>query len=298
MNALDVEDLVKDVPVGFLGRPKRLLHGLTFSVAEGTVVGFVGQNGAGKSTTIRHLIGSGRPTSGSVRLFGVDPTMPAARTSLGYLPDQPALPRTLTAREVIALHTVLHGAKAKPDDLLARLGLADAADVRVQAMSKGMQTRLGLAIALIGAPRLLVLDEPMSGLDPLGRRLVRDVVKEQAAQGTTIFFSSHVLSDIEALCSHVVIIDKGRLVFQGTADAFTDDVDFPARIVFAGRPPPELLAQHGRVVDHDELETDHDPLDVAVALRAAGVVVREVRLQRRPLEDRLIDLLKGKQETL
>lgn len=293
--AIDVMKLDKDVRVGFWGRKKTLLSGVTFQVPQGSTVGFIGANGAGKSTTLKHIIGASRPTAGHVRVFGEDPAVAATRRRLGYMPELPYLPPTLTAREICRLHATLCGVQA-PDariaSVLELVGLAGSAHERVGAFSKGMQTRLSLGLALLPDPDLLVLDEPMSGLDPVGRQLVRTVLQQEGARGKTILFSSHVLSDVEALCDRVVVIDKGRVVFSGpTASAVTEAIHRSTIRLRGGDTAP---ATEGVTAARREGDTwlvtveNKDALDAAVALRAAGYQVLAVEPDGKRLEDRLV----------
>ena len=293
MNAIDVTHLSKVVPVGFFGRPQPLLHDVSFAVAERATVAFVGPNGAGKSTTLRHLIGGSRPTSGTVRVFGKDPALPSVRRAFGYLPDVPALPPQLTAAEALHLHARLTGV-ATNDTLLEAVGLSAKTSKAIRTFSKGMQTRLGSALALVGNPPLLLLDEPMSGLDPIGRREMRELIRAQHAAGKTIFFSTHVLSDVDTLCDSVVVIDKGRVLWSGgVSDALGAS---RARIIAVpGTTDEGLLQQFApteRQGDQLTILVDvEDPFAVVAALRARGVIVNEVRRQTPRLEDHVLQLL-------
>jgi ABC-2 type transport system ATP-binding protein len=293
--AIDVLNLDKDVRVGFWGRKKTLLRSVTFQVPRGSTVGFIGANGAGKSTTLKHIIGASRPTAGSVRVFGEDPALAATRRRLGYMPELPYLPPTLTAGEICRLHGTLCGVR-DPDSRIAAvlelIGLTANAHERVGTFSKGMQTRLSLGLALLPDPDLLVLDEPMSGLDPVGRQLVRAVLQQEGARKKTILFSSHVLSDVEALCDRVVVIDKGRVVFSGpTATALSEPTHRATIRVRGGDNAP---AADGVTAARREGDTwlvtveDKDALDAAVALRTAGYQVLAVAPDGKRLEDRLV----------
>ena len=295
-----VEGLQKTVRTGFWGKKKILLNGVSFSLRKGEILGFVGPNGAGKSTTIKHLIGGATPTAGSIQLRGRDPQEPATRRQLGYLPELPALPRTLTAREVLRMHAALAGVDDDDgnDTLLRRTGLTQNAQDRVGTFSKGMQTRLGLAVALVGDPAVLILDEPMSGLDPLGRKLVRELIREEQQRGRTILFSSHVLADVEALCDRVVIIDHGRLLFFGDVKAALGDEKphFEVAVRTAGAPRPLMEAIGPVHVEGDRTMLtiqQEDPLEVAQKLKAAGAMVLELRSVAPRLEDRVVALIEA-----
>ena len=220
--AVEAVDLHKTVPVGFLGKARALLDGLTLRVSEGEIHGLVGRNGAGKSTLMRALLGVTPVQRGTVRLWGRDPADPQARTSVGYAPDIALFPPTLTPREIVNLHTALLDASApRALEVLDQVGLLSHADRPVRVFSKGMGQRLSLAVALLGSPRLLLLDEPMSGLDPEGRHLVRRLIRQSHASGMTILFSSHVLADVEDLCSSATIIDGGRTLTTGAVRDMT-----------------------------------------------------------------------------
>jgi ABC-2 type transport system ATP-binding protein len=244
---------------GFWGRKATALKGVTFSVSAGEVVGLLGPNGAGKTTTLKILLGMLRPSRGSVRIFGRAVSDPEARNRLGFLSEQPYFYDYLSAREFLDLCGVLCGMpgavrRRRAHELLERVGLQASADLRLRKYSKGMLQRLGLAQALLHSPPLVILDEPMSGLDPLGRSLVRDVILNLKQDGVTVLFSSHVLPDIETLCDRVVIIASGAVVAQGTVTDLTAEAD----------PDFEVVAQDldPRICDGIE--------NAAVSIRQAG----------------------------
>jgi len=301
---IDVRDLKKHVRIGFLGRRKDLLHGISFSVRQGCIFGFVGPNGAGKSTTIKTLIGAAQPSSGDVRVLGGSSHDIAVRRRLGYLPEFPQLPLTLTPHELLFLHGTLAGLRGtaldrKRDALLERVGLQHRRRDRVGTFSKGMQQRVALALALVNEPDLVILDEPMSGLDPLGRRLVRELITEQRARGATVFFSSHILPDVEALCDEIAIVNKGRLAAAGSVR--------------------EVLASRGTVVDVTircdsdahatigkqfslsargdfavvQLPGDVELVPTLAKLAALGATVTAVETVRPHLEDQLVALIEA-----
>jgi ABC-2 type transport system ATP-binding protein len=226
-DALLVRDLSKTYRVGFRGRRVRALDGLDLKVERGSIYGFVGPNGAGKSTTIRMLVGLAAPDRGEASIFGRSIRDPAARDAVGYLPENPSFHdflRPLEALEYLGRLSGLRGAalRKRSEELLELVGLAEARDLTVRKFSKGMVQRLGLAQALVHDPPLLVLDEPMSGLDPLGRKDVRDLVVDLRRRGKTIFFSTHILSDVETICDRVGMLLRGRLVAEGPLAALLD----------------------------------------------------------------------------
>ena len=213
---LRTEGLSKTFEVGVRRRRVEAVSDLTLSVPEGEIFGFVGPNGAGKTTTIKMLMGLIFPTRGRAFLFDAPIPSAEAKARCGYLPEHPAFHEFLTGAEAMHLFATLAGVPAparrrRCDELLGLVGLADAAGRQVRKYSKGMQQRLGLAQALVADPVLVVLDEPMSGLDPNGRREVRDLILELRRRGKTVFFSTHILPDVETLCDRVGIVIGGRL---------------------------------------------------------------------------------------
>ena len=209
-------------------KQQRILNTISLSIHAGEVFGFLGPNGAGKSTTIKLLLGFLKPDSGTMRLHDKTVGIDEYRHLIGYLPELPFFYNHLTALETLAVSGQLSGmTKREVKDiaytLLTRMDLARAADQRVGGFSKGMKQRLGLANALIHNPPILIFDEPMSGLDPLGRHQVKSLIQELKEEGKTIFFSSHILSDIEELCDRIAIIHKGDLLYTGTLDDFIQD---------------------------------------------------------------------------
>ena len=214
--AIDIRELRKTYPRSWAAPPFEALKGISLTLEEGEVFGFIGPNGAGKSTTIKILTGVMSPTAGSAALFGVDVTRSEARRGLGYVPENPSLPDYLSPLEVLSMGLALHGRQpASPRahclHWLERFGLAEVANKVVRGFSKGMAQRTALAHAMVVEPRLLILDEPLSGLDPIGRRDVVDILSEYRRQGGTIFLTSHVLHDVERLADRFGLIHKGEL---------------------------------------------------------------------------------------
>ena len=217
---VSVEKLCKEYRTGFRMKRVRAVDGASFQVRKGEIFGFVGPNGAGKTTTIRSILGLIRATGGACRVFGQPVPSRAARRRLGFLPESPYFYEYLTPAERLDLAGRLHGLdaparKARTKSLLERVGLADAATRPLRKFSKGMLQRAGLAQALVNDPELLVLDEPMSGLDPVGRKEVRDLILECRREGKTIFFSTHILPDVEAICDRVALIVGGKILDEG-----------------------------------------------------------------------------------
>jgi ABC-2 type transport system ATP-binding protein len=216
-----IEQLIAKLPASDkLHRRVEAVKGVSFNVFENEIFGFLGPNGAGKTTTLKMLLGLIFPTRGSAKLFGRAVTDPEARRKLGFLPENPYLYQYLTGNELMDFCGRLVGLSAfdrrkRTSELIERVGLAHAADRPVRKYSKGMMQRLGLAQALLGEPELLVLDEPMTGLDPIGRKEVRDLMLEEKKKGRTLLFSSHILSDVEMLCDRVAIIHRGEMSAYG-----------------------------------------------------------------------------------
>lgn len=223
MDAILTEDLSKTYRTQLGRRQPPSLNGLSLGVRDNEVFGFLGRNGAGKTTTIKLLTGLIRPTRGCARIFGEDAKRKESRRLIGYLPENPYFYEYLTPRETIDFYGKLHGLNAAErvaewKRLAELLELGPIADQRVRGFSKGMRQRLGFAVALVGNPRLLILDEPMSGLDPLGRREIRELILRMRDEKKTIFFSSHVLGDVQQICDRVGILVRGRLTRQGRID--------------------------------------------------------------------------------
>jgi ABC-2 type transport system ATP-binding protein len=274
---LSVEQLTKEYRTHFRRRRVRAVVDASFAVERGEIFGFVGPNGAGKTTTIRALLGLIRPTAGRCLLFGEPARAPSARARLGFLPESPYFYDYLTARELCDLAGRLFGLdrasrRARAGQLLERVGLAADADRQLRKYSKGMLQRAGLAQALMSDPELLVLDEPMSGLDPIGRKQVRDLILEQHAAGKTVFFSTHILPDVEAICDRVAIISGGRVQEVGEVarllDASLAGIDVVVRAP-AGTPLEDLIPEGSKVRRTGESD------EVALAL-PAGVDVNAV----------------------
>ena len=222
MAVVEIENLTKDYEVGFWRKRKvRALDGLTLTVEGGEIFGFLGANGAGKTTTLKLLMRLIYPTAGRARILGRDINDVQMHARIGYLPENPYFYDYLTARELLSYCAELFGydrreRKRRTEDLLSRVYLDEKSwDKQLRKYSKGMLQRVGLAQALVNDPEIVFLDEPMSGLDPIGRRQVRDLIASLRVKGTTVFMCSHILSDIEVLCDRVAILNRGRLSETG-----------------------------------------------------------------------------------
>ena len=223
MPILSFNHVAKTLPYGFWLRRKSVLHDVSLSVEAGEVYGFLGPNGAGKTTSMKCLLGLLRPDAGSIEIFGRPGSDPGARHKLGYLPEQPYFYPHLTGAELMEYFGRLFGIAAperrrRCGELLEMVGMSSKADLPIRQYSKGMMQRIGLAQALINDPELVILDEPMSGLDPIGRREVKEIILGLKKKGATVFFSSHILSDAEALCDRVGLLFSGRIIREGTVD--------------------------------------------------------------------------------
>ncbi|MGV3527154.1 MAG: ABC transporter ATP-binding protein [Candidatus Sericytochromatia bacterium] len=218
---IDVDGLYKHFYLGFWRKRSDVLRGIDLQVYQGETFGLLGPNGAGKTTTIKTLVGLVKPVSGQVKIFGKSPWEPRVRQQIGYLPEHPTVYNYLTGQEFLQLCGRFYQIpprqlKQRIPELLDRVKLSEsAARKQIRTYSKGMQQRLGFAQALINDPQLLLLDEPMSGLDPLGRHDVRELILSLKQQGKTILFNSHILSDVEAICDRIGILVKGEMVLTG-----------------------------------------------------------------------------------
>ena len=244
---LSVDKLAKTFVKPFTGAKVEAVRGVSFEVHRGDIFGFLGPNGAGKTTTIKMLTGLIFPTGGKATILGEPVPSPDAMGKVGFLPENPYVYPYLTPREFVSLCGRLNGLSGKTLDaaverVIERVGITYAMDRRVGALSKGMLQRTGLAAALVHSPELLILDEPMSGLDPVGRKEVRDLIVEEAKEGRTVFFSSHILSDVELLCDHVCILRKGEVVAGGSMDDLLGEGTRRSEITLVDV-PDELVAE-------------------------------------------------------
>ena len=254
---IKIEHLHKTYRSGFLMKPKLALKDVSFSVEPGQVYGFIGPNGAGKSTTIKVLTGLLNFDSGKVLVNGISPRDVKSRQFIGYSPEQPYFYDYLTGRELLQFYGKLVGLSGKELDNRIQWSLEllhadkDWIDRRLRSYSKGMMQRVGIAQAILGKPKLLILDEPMSGLDPMGRRDVREAIQQLNRDGVTIFYSSHLLSDVESISHRVAMIVDGKIVREGTVDEITEscgveyhvrtrqailEADLPEGVALTGHP--------------------------------------------------------------
>ena len=277
------------------------LAGLTMTIPRGDIFGFLGPNGAGKTTAVKLLLGLTPPTSGHAEVLGAAIGDRAALRRVGYLPELFRYQSWLTAREVLALHCELAGIdraawQREIEDALAIVALADRGSGRIGTYSKGMQQRLGLGVALLGAPDLVVLDEPTSALDPIGRHDVREVIRGLGERGTTVFLNSHLLTEVEQVCHRVAIVDRGRVVAEGTLDELLGGDTVRIRVTDLDRPAKTGLSRFGQLDDEGDwlvirgIDTDRVPELVADIVRLGGRV-HAVEPRHESLEDRFLRLL-------
>jgi ABC-2 type transport system ATP-binding protein len=277
------------------------LDGLSLSVGRGELVGLLGPNGAGKTTAIKLVLGLARPTHGSGRVLGAPLGDRAARARIGYLPELFRYQPWLRAREVLSLHAELAGLAparrvAAVDEALDRVGLTERAGDPVSGFSKGMQQRLGLGVALLGEPELILLDEPTSALDPVGRTDVRSIVRAARDRGATVVLNSHLLTEVERVCDRVVILNRGRSIASGPLDQVVAADGVRLRVTGLGDAARSSLARFGPIAIDGEwlsirpLQPSSIP-DVVAAIVAAGGRVHVVEPGRGSLEARFLELV-------
>jgi ABC-2 type transport system ATP-binding protein len=302
--AIEVSGLRK-VYRSTLGGKITALDGIDFSVPEGELFGLLGPNGAGKTTAVKIILDLTRPTSGEARVSGLPAGNPESRRRVGYLPEGHKIPGYLTARQTLSIFGRMSGMEKseinrRGAELLEKLKIAPWIDVRVKKFSKGMTQRLGLACALLHAPKVLLLDEPTDGVDPVGRREIRDLLRDEAKQnGTTVLVNSHLLSEIELTCDRVAVLRKGKVGVMGTIEELTRRAE---KYKLVATPIDDALVaafrESGAVVDrvngHVELTVDNiQHLNALVdQLRARGGMLSELAPLRNTLEDVFVDLVK------
>src|ERR1700731_3479057 len=303
-SAIEIENLTKDYPFGFLHLKKKTsLEGLTMRVESGEVFGFLGPNGAGKSTTIKLLVGLIFPDAGSARILGKSITDIEMHRDIGYLPEQPYFYDYLTAAEVLDYFARFHDLTAadrreRVQQMLKKVGLETAKKIQLRKYSKGMLQRVGLAQAILHQPELVVLDEPMSGLDPVGRREVRDIILELKQAGKTVLFSTHILSDAEMLCDRVGVIVGGKLRGVGAPDEIVglqaQGIEILFELPASGASGGDLLAQATQTGDRYRLQVEEIGLYAAMQrLQAAGAKVLSVTQVKPSLEEYFMHLVEA-----
>ncbi len=272
-----VEGLTKHFRPGFGLRRKPVLNGISLRVHEGEIFGFVGPNGAGKTTTLKILMGLIRASGGTATVLGHDVRESAYRRHIGFLPENPYFYDFLTGREILTFYAKLSGvARAgrseRVETLLARVGLSHAADARLRTYSKGMLQRIGIAQSLVHDPAVVFLDEPMSGLDPVGRAEIRELILRLRSEGKTLFMNTHILSDVEMVCDRVAIIVNGWIRFEGQTQEILAGGEREADIVVAGLRPEAAVDLEERL--GAELRGHGERIEIRVADKDVNDVLR------------------------
>ncbi|MDR0330280.1 MAG: ABC transporter ATP-binding protein [Chitinispirillales bacterium] len=302
MNILSVNGITKVYRRGFRAVRVTAVEGVSFALAENRITGFVGPNGAGKTTTIKMAMGLVRPTSGGVTLMGAAAEVPASRAGVSYVSEQPYFYKHLTVGETVDFSARLIGVKqasvsAERKRVLGAVELTGREGSKVRSLSKGLQQRLNMACGLLGDPKLLIFDEPMSGLDPPSRRLFRGLFKKLGDEGRTIFFSTHVLEDIEAVCRDVVVLDGGKLRFTGSVSSLLSKGALGTEFVVPSLPDKlaeELRAEGGEVAQAPDgggvallIPPQKDATEYQRKLYENGVFCVSIRKRTMPLESLL-----------
>lgn len=313
-SAISVSHLSKTYRSGLFGaHTVQALDDVSLDVPEGAIFGLLGPNGAGKTTLVKCLLGLVHPTAGDAHLFGEPAHRPEARRRVGFLPENHQFPEFLTAKQTLQVYGRLADVpreqrSTRISDLLAHVGLADRRNAKVRTFSKGMLQRLGLAQALLNEPDLLFLDEPTSGVDPMGRRGIRDLVLELRDNGATIFLNSHLLSEVEKVCTQVAILRNGTIVRKGTVEELTtvervydlvatrlpDKLLDSTDLSPSPKDPPSDPDLHQYRLQADDRGTLNALLD---ELRAHDVQIESITPLRRSLEDYFIDVLDSAEES-
>jgi len=300
LGVIRFDDVWKDYRSDFLRKRKTVLRGVSFSVAPGEVFGYLGANGAGKTTSMKLLLGLTRPSQGRVTLRGRPATEVRARERVGFLPENPYFFGHLKGRELLLFFGQMaglsgRGLASEVDRVLEEVGLGNAADTLVRAYSKGMVQRAGIAQAILGDPELVILDEPMSGLDPIGRRDVRRLIEKLRAQKKTVFFSSHILQDAESLCDRVAILSGGAIRSVGRLDELLGRSEPRLKLVVRGF-DPEVLEKLAvartlhREGDRTFMEVDREEYMEMITwtIRSGGGTLLSVERRRESLEDHFL----------
>jgi len=294
LNAIRIDSLVKRYGWFFSRRRVTAVNQLSFAVEAKQIFGFLGPNGAGKTTTIKILLGLVIPDSGQATIFDTDVRDQEIKNRVGFLPDNPCFYNHLSGREFIAfcgklMHIERMERYRRADELLAKMGLSEAGDDRIEGYSRGMMQRLGIAQSLINNPDLIILDEPVSGLDPIGRREVKQIMIDLRSEGKTVFFSSHILADVEEMCDEVSIMNRGRLLVKGSVPSV---LDIKGIRIYAKGLSPDCIARAEPLAQSIVKEGDRWGFDVADAARKEPVLAFITR------EGGRVDDVVTKKETL
>jgi len=302
VEAIKIQNLHKSFKTGFLLKKKKILKGISFVVEPGEIFGYLGPNGAGKTTTIKCLLGLIFPEEGDIRILGWPYNSLKAKRRIGFLPENPYFYDYLTAREFLRFYGQLFQLgkavrESRIDSLLRLVDLEKSAELQLRKFSRGMLQRIGLAQALLNEPSLVILDEPLGGLDPLGRKEIRDIIIRLRGEGKTVFLSSHILQDIEMICDRVAIIVNGEIVNQGRlSDLISENILF-TEVVISGIDPERLkncgesLISHGGrafLKVHDEAKLE----DIHKLVRAEGGKIHSLIPRTETLEDIFVEMVK------
>lgn len=278
------------------GRKVNALNGITFSVSKGEILGFLGPNGAGKSTTIKAIMDLIRPDSGTIEILGKDSRLAEARVHIGFMPENPQYFDTMTGRDLLMFTASVFnmdkkGAKNRSDELLEEFELKDAAKRPIRNYSKGMIQRIGFAAAIIHYPEILILDEPMSGLDPMGRVLFKNKLMELNKKGTTIFFSSHIIPDIEDICNRVLIVSKGKVIKDLSREEIKYSTTTAFNIITKNNPGIENIPSEKISGELYRTYCDKDKLlEVLEIMKDKNVEIIDIEPVKKDLEDIFVEI--------
>jgi len=300
---LELENVHKAYKLGFIPRKKPVLKGVSFYVNEGEIFGYLGPNGAGKTTTIKCILNLIFPDAGKITIFGEDSLKPRARQKVGFLPENPYFYDYLTGREFLAFYADLLGIHGQVKEnkighLLKLVGMERAAELQLRKYSRGMLQRIGLAQALLNDPALVILDEPMGGLDPIGRKEFRDIIVNLKKEGKTVFLSSHILQDIEMICDRVAIILAGEIINQGYLGDLISEKVLYTEIIVAGVPAAEFnhlgesVSSSGDRVLLKVYEEDNIDRVISLVQQKKGKIVSLVP-RTETLEDIFVSMVKN-----
>jgi ABC-2 type transport system ATP-binding protein len=306
VTTIKIEQLGKIYRKGLRQQRVVAVQDLNLSVADGEIFGFIGPNGAGKSTTIKILCDLIRPTMGKAAIMGINVQKPEARRQIGYLPENPSYYAYLSGWELLHFYGAIHGINDdllsdRADKLLEMLDLADAAHRPLRTYSKGMVQRTGIAAALIHDPLVLIFDEPMSGLDPIGRKLVGDLMVRLRQQGKTIFFSTHILADVETICDRIGVISQGQLVYEGSMETVRSSAITQYDLVFSADAskvkniswPSQVVPRRQADLFVLQVEPDHFTAAVRLILDH-GFEVARIEPRRQRLEELFVTLARSR----
>ncbi len=312
--AVNVENLIKIYKIGFWAKKIKVLDGVTFYVEKGSTFGLLGPNGAGKTTTLKTLVGLARPNKGKISVLGKLPTDVKSHKRIGYLPESPYIYTYLTGEEFLKLCGNFFQLQGKTlntriGELLDLVGLESAsAKKQLKTYSKGMLQRIGIAQALINNPEIVFLDEPMSGLDPMGRHDVKEIIKYLKHENKTVFFNTHILSDVEELCDRIAIMVKGKIVKQGTINEIVTPVENIYRVLIKGLnnmgktnvKRASLKIQKSE--NEDEVYATFNDIDSAIKgmtiAKQSGGLILEMKPYRLSLEETFVSIVKEHQNKI